>query len=786
MIKRLRNLFFAIAILFTANQLQAQCSAGFTEYEVVIVPDSYPSEISWELEANGVTVGTGFSAGNTYCVANGSCVVFTINDSYGDGICCAYGNGYYQVYVNGVLSATGGNYAFSETQTFSCAPGTYCDDPIPVDTNIIYTAPVPNTWYSFTVPVTGMYEFSTCLPSNTCDTKIWLYDDCIGVFDETNAGTLFYDDDAGGCGIKAVVSAALVAGQTYIIRIGDDGTSCATSSIDWIINYMGAISGCMDPAACNYEPLATVAGTCYYYPNPLCPPGPDLEVVQSAFETSLSIGTTTSDVCAVAEGCLNGYGTRRIINFTTHIKNVGVTDYFIGDPTTYPGQFSTANCHGHTHYEGYAQYVLYDAAGSQVPIGFKSGFCVMDLECSGGGTFQYGCSNMGISAGCGDIYSSGLMCQWVDITDVADGDYILAIKVNWDQSPDALGRYESDYLNNWGQVCINVYTDGTGNKNFTQYATCAPYTDCLGVPYGNALLDCNGVCGGSTLMGDLDVNGAVEVADANAYVNGIINGTLATTNCNDLSDDGFLSVWDAGLAVNCDIYGTSTNNECNFPNTVMNPSQEASIGLLGINTTAQYIDMYIVNPDSRVVGYEFDLNDVEISSVQNLINPSIYNITPAYLAGGSKVIGLSYIDSMIPKNTLPAPLCRIYYSSIGDSICVNDIVHILNNNYEPVQTTVPTGCFYGTSTNEIANGIGTFLMYPNPANDKLTVVADVYSGSNYQIVLRDMLGQIVQVNTFSIHTRMNEIDLNSIANGTYSVELKSEGASKTQLLIVRK
>lgn len=92
-----------------------------------------------------------------------------------------------------------------------------------------------------------------------------------------------------------------------------------------------------------------------------------------------------------------------------------------------------------------------------IPIGFKNGFCVLDLECSGGGTAQYGCSNMGISVGCGDIYSSGLDCQWLDITDVDTGFYTMAIKVNWGQSPDALGHYEMDYMNNWAQVCIHIF-----------------------------------------------------------------------------------------------------------------------------------------------------------------------------------------------------------------------------------------------------------------------------------------------------------------------------------------
>ena len=82
----------------------------------------------------------------------------------------------------------------------------------------------------------------------------------------------------------------------------------------------------------------------------------------------------------------------------------------------------------------------------------------MDLECSGGGTGQYGCGNMGISAGCGDIYGSGLSCQWIDVTDVEDGTYYLIVRANYDFIPDALGRAENSYENNHAWLCASTST----------------------------------------------------------------------------------------------------------------------------------------------------------------------------------------------------------------------------------------------------------------------------------------------------------------------------------------
>ena len=146
----------------------------------------------------------------------------------------------------------------------------------------------------------------------------------------------------------------------------------------------------------------------------------------SALQTSMTLSTVNiTDVCAPVEGCTGGLGQRYVIRFTTRIENIGTTDYYIGSPSSQPQMFSTANCHGHAHYQGYADYILFDQAGNAIPVGFKNGFCVIDVGCYPGNTGQYGCSNMGISKGCYDIYGSGTTCNWIDVTNVPAGALIL-------------------------------------------------------------------------------------------------------------------------------------------------------------------------------------------------------------------------------------------------------------------------------------------------------------------------------------------------------------------------
>lgn len=69
--------------------------------KVSIQTDTYSSETSWDIvnsQSQIVTSGSGYAANSLneyyYCLPP-DCYVFTIYDSYGDGICSGYGNGYY-------------------------------------------------------------------------------------------------------------------------------------------------------------------------------------------------------------------------------------------------------------------------------------------------------------------------------------------------------------------------------------------------------------------------------------------------------------------------------------------------------------------------------------------------------------------------------------------------------------------------------------------------------------------------------------------------------------------
>lgn len=800
--------FLTVTTLFLSiwhfNSL-AQCSTGEVEVAIQILTDNFGYETEWYLlNSNGDTLTSGGQNGNydnntwygdTICVDENECMRFEISDGFGDGICCGHGSGSYAVFVGGIQVALGGDFDAYTFHLFNCPPGSACSDPISIAEGS-FTAPNSDTWYSFTPSQNGTYAIEAC--NNNCDTKIWIYDYCNGlVWAEDNTGTIYYDDDQGGCSPQAIIASALLEdGVEYWIRIGSDNGDC-TGSIYWSLTYNGPVVGCMDPMACNYNPLASVSdGSCLYPGDPACPEGPDLII--DSLDLATSIYMASMDVpandCQVEEGCLNGYGMRDIIRFTTTIKNIGNMDYYIGNPSANPDQFDFINCHNHTHYKGYAEYKLYDMNGVEIPIGFKNGFCVMDLSCPAGITGQYGCSTMGITAGCEDIYSSGLSCQWIDVTDVDTGIYTFVNTCNWDNDPDALGNYETNHMNNWAQLCIYIGRDANGDMFMEQVPECATYFDCLGQQYGDAQPDCNGVCAGTALRGDINADSDQNILDAHQYVADILANDIQPSECNDLNQDGEIDVYDASLIVDCSLTSDghttgASHDHCNFPYGVVNIYDTVELSIGHVDHNQQYIDIYIENPDNFVQAYQFEMSGLTIQSVENLINAAAYPISPEWSLGGTEVIGISYQDSLIPKYNSPTPLCRIHYFSLTDTLlCISEGKTVVNQNYEETLTRANqlSGCavVYTGIVDELVNGGVELRLFPNPMLTSTTLEINNRFNANISVSLIDPSGRIVQ-DYGSVRSTRLSIDRGDLSSGIYFIQVtdKSRILTREKLII---
>lgn len=86
--------------------------------------DNYPEDIQWILsDDSGNTVASGGNytgqtqATITNCLPNG-CYTLTVNDSFGDGLCCQYGNGSYTLTHQGEVIASGSTFTSTQSTSF--------------------------------------------------------------------------------------------------------------------------------------------------------------------------------------------------------------------------------------------------------------------------------------------------------------------------------------------------------------------------------------------------------------------------------------------------------------------------------------------------------------------------------------------------------------------------------------------------------------------------------------------------------------------------------------------
>ncbi|XP_040897810.1 protein-lysine 6-oxidase-like isoform X2 [Toxotes jaculatrix] len=142
--------------------------------------------------------------------------------------------------------------------------------------------------------------------------------------------------------------------------------------------------------------------------------------------------------CAAEENCLassssysQDYDTRVLLRFPQRVKNQGTADFLPSKPR-YAWEWHS--CHNHFHsMDEFSLYELLDIQTQrQVAEGHKASFCLEDTSCDPGYYRRFACTShtQGLSPGCYDTYNADIDCQWIDITDVSPGKYILKVTVN--------------------------------------------------------------------------------------------------------------------------------------------------------------------------------------------------------------------------------------------------------------------------------------------------------------------------------------------------------------------
>jgi hypothetical protein len=296
----------------------------------------------------------------------------------------------------------------------------------------------------------------------------------------------------------------------------------------------------------------------------------DLDVVRRRFR---------ANDCSVIEGEVQTDGNRLLQQFTTTTPNLGPGELFIGDPTLHPEWFDLETCHGHAHLREYSDYRLWTPAGyerwrelrtaspgvcardmmaahpelvSEQVQGRKQGFCLADVELSrvlchappDPEKYSVFCDFQGLSVCWADVYGTFLDGQWIDITYVPSGQYVLEVEVNAERFFE-----EFDYTNNASAVPIAVSNpdveicDGVDNDRNGR-------TDDL----------------------DLDADGFTACTSDCNDRNPNVNPAAEETGCNRIDDDcdGAVDEVDPGL----DADGDGAADACDNCPALANPGQE--------------------------------------------------------------------------------------------------------------------------------------------------------------------------------------------------------------------
>jgi len=741
-----------------------QCQSNLV---VEIMTDDFPGETSWELlDGNTLTLVSSSEPleantiyRDTISIESYPCVQFEIRDTGGDGF---DSEGFYKLYVDGALSKRGSNFGDAERHLIGCERGQNCYDPLRLTPGRRNLKEVTSIWYSYEPVADKYFDIYTV---SDCDTKLWIYNDCDGVHPTDQTGAIAFSDDVDQKN-AALRSILLEREKRYLVRLDID-PSCQEEVL-FQVSDLNLKRGCMDPLSCNYDPFATIDSEDCIYED--C--APDLTVNAQTLRESLHLDSLISDNdCLIAEGCLLGTGRRDIIRFSTQIENIGDADFIIGAPEEDSHLFSEDNCHNHWHYLGYAEYLLYDNQGSSQPIGFKNGFCALDLRCASDLSYKYNCDYMGISAGCYDIYRSDLICQWIDITDVPDGQYILVVRVNHYQSSDILGRIESDFDNNFAQICLDI-SRSTGRLLAEVIEDCDVYTDCNDIPFGNTSLDCNNVCGGPALFGDANLDGQVDQIDFVTYRDLMSNPT--SDACYDLDGDGMISVYDMTLLHDCISAGASEEEKrshiaCDFPRSTTDETTEIEWFMMDYLEESRGINLgYISTSDVRAFDLAFD--GIDILSVTLMHEDDAVKVHHT----SDRLYAYNFEATLLPKTTDTILFAQL---TISDNHrpqgCMTDVYNTVNNQSEIIPSSMSKPCValdVSTSTDEPL--LGDLIVWPNPAALELYVTTK-FTSSITSVSIYSVAGN----KAYSPSLDGSMIDISELPQGVYFLEIKLEQES---------
>jgi endonuclease I len=191
-----------------------------TSLSFALSTDNYGAETSWQLtnaQNQQQYAGSGY-AGNTsyseqWCLADGE-YSFTIFDSYGDGICCSYGNGSYSLTLNNQPVFSGSSFGAQQSHSFTLGSAGGSD----VDLGSYYAGAAGLTGYNLKTALHNIINNHTARGYSA----IWGF---YNVYELDN----YYENDGS---ILDIYSEKPSATDSYIYAAGSDQCGSYNSEAD--------------------------------------------------------------------------------------------------------------------------------------------------------------------------------------------------------------------------------------------------------------------------------------------------------------------------------------------------------------------------------------------------------------------------------------------------------------------------------------------------------------------------------------------------------------------------
>ncbi|HEY5407427.1 MAG TPA: T9SS type A sorting domain-containing protein [Ginsengibacter sp.] len=226
----------------------------------------------------------------------------------------------------------------------------------------------------------------------------------------------------------------------------------------------------------------------------------------------------------------------------------------------------------------------------------------------------------------------------------------------------------------------------------------------------------------------------------------------------------------------------------------------ATIGSIGTSSFSNVADSSNNGPESAV-----DPNNDGNATEPGENNPTPFNFGTLPVKFIS--INASLVDKtsamvrwIVASPTVNSDKFEVEYSTDGrnfNSIGQVKISNTNQSNYQFLHTGIPGGnLYYRIKETDIDNkyvysdivplhngsSSGTFLIFPNPANNYITVTAPTNGSGKTQIILYDAVGK--KMSSSIMTATKTEINTNLLPDGTYVLKVISNGTTTTQKVVI--